>query len=321
MTLTELRYIVTLAHEKHFGHAAERCHVSQPTLSVAVRKLEDELGVALFERSKNSIQVTEIGRRIVEQAQRVLDQAGVIQDLAQDGKHQLNSPLKVGAIYTIGPYLFPHLLPALRQEAPEMALFIEEGYTNGLRSRLRHSQLDAIIVALPFEEPEVVTLPLYDEPFVVLLPSDHPLTARDTIQSHQLADQPLLLLGPGHCFRDQVLESVPELADTMDPSLRESGSIVTEGSSLETIRNMVASGLGVTVLPLSAATAVNYQQDLLAVRPFVEPVPFRTVALAWRVTFPRPKAIDALAHAAAQCRSMDEGETGRAMALRPPTRS
>jgi len=321
MTLTELRYIVTLAREKHFGHAAERCHVSQPTLSVAVRKLEDELGIALFERSKNSIQVTEVGRRIVEQAQRVLDQAGVIQDLAQDGKNQLNSPLKVGAIYTIGPYLFPHLLPELRKEAPEMALFIEEGYTSDLRFRLRHSELDAIIVALPFEEPEVVTLPLYDEPFVVLLPSDHELAACETIESHQLAGQPLLLLGPGHCFRDQVLESVPELVETMSTRQTDSGGIVTEGSSLETIRHMVASGLGITVLPLSAATAMNHQQELLAVRPFAEPVPFRTVALAWRVTFPRPRAIDVLARAAAQCRSLDEGDTTDAMALRPPTRS
>ena len=321
MTLTELRYIVTLAREKHFGHAAERCHVSQPTLSVAVRKLEDELGVPLFERSKNSIQVTEIGRRIVDQAQRVLDQAGVIQDLAEDGKNQLNSPLKVGAIYTIGPYLFPHLLPELRREAPDMPLFIEEGYTGELRFKLRHSELDAIIVALPFEEPEVVTLPLYDEPFVVLMPSEHPLAANATISSDQLADQPLLLLGPGHCFRDQVLESVPELVETINTRRTESGGIVTEGSSLETIRHMVASGLGVTVLPLSAASAVNYQEDILAVRPFEPPVPSRTVALAWRVTFPRPKAIDVLARAAAQCRSVADEESDNAMALRPPTRS
>lgn len=318
MTLTELRYIVTLAREKHFGHAAGRCHVSQPTLSVAVKKLEDELGIALFERSKNSIQVTGIGQRIVEQAQRVLDQAGVIEDLAQDGKNQLNSPLKVGAIYTIGPYLFPHLLPGLRQEAPDMALFIEEGYTGDLRSRLRHSELDAIIVALPFEEPEVVSLPLYDEPFVVLLPADHPLTSSETIESHQIADQPLLLLGPGHCFRDQVLQSVPRLVATMSNRRAQSGGVVTEGSSLETIRHMVASGLGITVLPLSAATALNYQQELLAVRPFAEPAPYRTVALAWRVTFPRPKAIDVLARAAAQCRSLDNSGANNRV-LRPPT--
>lgn len=306
MTLTELRYVVMLARERHFGRAAERCHVSQPTLSVAVKKLEDELGVTLFERSKSSIRVTETGQLIIEQAQRVLDQVGVIRDMAQDGKNQLNSPLKVGAIYTIGPYLFPHLLPELRRAAPEMPLYIEENYTASLRRKLRQSELDAIIIALPFEEPEVLTLPIYDEPFVVLLPAGHPLTEKDELTADELAHEQLLLLGPGHCFRDQVLDSCPLLVETMS---RRAGStspaLVTEGSSLETIRHMVASGLGITVLPLSATTGMQYQENLLAVRPFVAPVPFRTVALAWRVTFPRPKAIDVLSLAANQCRIIE----------------
>jgi len=307
MTLTELRYVVTLARERHFGRAAERCHVSQPTLSVAVKKLEDELGIPLFERSKSSIRVTETGQRIIEQAQRVLDQVGVIRDMAQDGKNQLNSPLKVGAIYTIGPYLFPHLLPELRRAAPEMPLYIEENYTANLRQKLRHSELDAIIVALPFDEPEVVTLPLYDEPFVVLLPADHPLTQKDQVTPEEMAKEQLLLLGPGHCFRDQVLESCPPLVEAITKRA-DAGrpELVTEGSSLETIRHMVASGLGITVLPLSAATAMKYQEDILAVRPFAPPVPFRTVALAWRVTFPRPKAIDVLSLAASQCRVIEK---------------
>lgn len=307
MTLTELRYVVTLARERHFGRAAERCHVSQPTLSVAVKKLEDELGIPLFERSKNSIRVTETGKRIIDQAQRVLDQVGVIRDMAQDGKNQLNAPLKVGAIYTIGPYLFPHLLPELRRAAPDMPLYIEENYTATLRQKLRQSELDAIIIALPFEEPEVVTLPLYDEPFVVLLPGDHPLTKRESLTAEELAEEQLLLLGPGHCFRDQVLESCPPLVDavTRNPSAAEP-SLVTEGSSLETIRHMVASGLGITVLPLSAATAMQYDESILAVRPFAAPVPYRTVALAWRVTFPRPKAIDVLSLAASQCRVIEK---------------
>ena len=309
MTLTELRYIVTLAREKHFGRAAERCHVSQPTLSVAVKKLEDELGIPLFERSKSSIRVTETGQRIIDQAQRVLDQVGAIKDMAQDGKNQLNSPLKVGAIYTIGPYLFPHLLPELRRGAPDMPLFIEENYTANLRQKLRQSELDAIIIALPFTEPEVVTLPLYDEPFVVLLPANHPLARKDALTAEELAQEQLLLLGPGHCFRDQVLESCPPLvaAVTTRATTANSGpSLVTEGSSLETIRHMVASGLGITVLPLSAATATQYHEDILVVRPFVAPVPFRTVALAWRVTFPRPKAIDVLSLAASQCRVIEK---------------
>lgn len=310
MTLTELRYVVTLARERHFGRAAERCHVSQPTLSVAVKKLEDELGIPLFERSKSSIRVTETGQRIIEQAQRVLDQVGVIRDMAQDGKNQLNSPLRVGAIYTIGPYLFPHLLPELRRGAPEMPLFIEENYTASLRQKLRHSDLDAIIIALPFEEPEVVTLPLYDEPFVVLLPAGHPLTAKDSLTAEELSKEQLLLLGPGHCFRDQVLESCPPLVEAVTRNANAAApSLVTEGSSLETIRHMVASGLGITVLPLSAATAMQYHEDILAVRPFAAPVPFRTVALAWRVTFPRPKAIDVLSLAASQCRVIEKAKT------------
>ena len=290
MTLTELRYVVTLARERHFGRAAERCHVSQPTLSVAVKKLEDELGIPLFERSKNSIRVTETGKRIIDQAQRVLDQVGVIRDMAQDGKNQLNAPLKVGAIYTIGPYLFPHLLPELRRAAPDMPLYIEENYTATLRQKLRQSELDAIIIALPFEEPEVVTLPLYDEPFVVLLPGGHPLTKRDSLTAEELAKEQLLLLGPGR-----------------NPSAA-APSLVTEGSSLETIRHMVASGLGITVLPLSAATAMQYDESILAVRPFAAPVPYRTVALAWRVTFPRPKAIDVLSLAASQCRVIEKAK-------------
>lgn len=318
MTLTELRYIVTLARERHFGRAAERCHVSQPTLSVAVKKLEEELGVPLFERSKSSIQITETGQRIIEQAQQVLDQVSVIRDLAQDGKNQLSSPLKVGAIYTIGPYLFPHLLPELRRAAPDMPLYIEENYTASLRQKLRQSELDAILIALPFEEPEVVTLPLYDEPFVILLPGDHPLAARESLTAEEIAGEQLLLLGPGHCFRDQVLESCPSLVEAVTERASKSDkgpSLVTEGSSLETIRHMVASGLGVTVLPMSAATAMPYDEGILAVRPFAAPVPFRTVALAWRVTFPRPKAVDVLSLAASQCRVVEKaGEAQPALA-------
>ncbi len=312
MTLTELRYIVALAEEKHFGRAAERCFVSQPTLSVAVKKLEEELGVILFERSKSHITVTDIGHRIIEQSRRVLDQVNVIKDIAQDGKNQLSSPLRVGAIYTIGPYLFPHLMPELHRAAPEMPLYIEESYTATLRDKLRHSELDAIIVALPFTEPEVVTLPLYDEPFVVLMPNDHPLARHEEIDPSHLLDHDLLLLGPGHCFREQVLGACPQLTANInrDGSRAEVNQrLVTEGSSLETIRHMVASGLGISVLPLSAANSPYYSNDLLTTRRFVAPAPYRTVALAWRVTFPRPKAIDMLALAAGQCRLIEKTET------------
>ncbi len=308
MTLTELRYIVTLAEEKHFGRAAERCYVSQPTLSVAVKKLEDELGITLFERSKSHITVTDTGRRVIDQAQRVLDQVGIIKDIAQTGKDQLSTPLRVGAIYTIGPYLFPHLLPELHRAAPGMPLYIEENYTAVLREKLRHSELDAIIVALPFNEPEVVTLPLYDEPFVVLMPQNHELAKYKEIRSEQIPAKDLLLLGPGHCFRDQVLEACSDLVDKLGRDSRgdRPHTVTTEGSSLETIRHMVASGLGITVLPRSAVGEDRYVSGLLTTRPFAAPAPFRTVGLAWRVTFPRPKAIDILALAAGQCRVLEK---------------
>ncbi len=155
MTLTELRYIVTLAQEQHFGHAAERCHVSQPTLSVGVKKLEDELGVLIFERSKSAVRLTPVGEGIVAQAQKVLEQAQSIRELAQAGKNQLTAPLKVGAIYTVGPYLFPHLIPQLHRVAPQMPLYIEENFTHVLRDKLRNGELDAIIIALPFNEADV----------------------------------------------------------------------------------------------------------------------------------------------------------------------
>ncbi|MFC6670440.1 hydrogen peroxide-inducible genes activator [Marinobacterium aestuariivivens] len=295
MTLTELRYIVTLAREQHFGRAAERCYVSQPTLSIAVKKLEDELGIALFERSKNSVRLTPTGERIVQQAQKVLEQAEAIKDLAQQGKDQLSSPLRVGAIYTIGPYLFPHLVPEVQRLAPQMPLYIEENFTETLRGKIRNGELDAIIVALPFSEPDVLTRPLYDEPFVMLLPRHHPWAELEEIDSRRLDEAELLLLGEGHCFRDHVLEACPTLSQSLHQQHH-----VTEGSSLETIRMMVASGLGTSVLPLSAVEG-HYQSDLVVTRPFRHPQPMRTVAIAWRASFPRPKAIDVLVEALSLC--------------------
>lgn len=298
MTLTELRYIVTLAQEQHFGRAAERCHVSQPTLSVGVKKLEEELGVLIFERSKGAVRVTPVGEGIVAQARRVLEQAQTIRELAQAGKNQLTAPLRVGAIYTVGPYLFPQLIPLLHQSAPEMPLYIEENFTHVLRDKLRNGELDVIIIALPFEEVDILTKPMYDEPFCVLLPAQHRWVEMDSIDSNLLNDKSLLLLGEGHCFRDQVLEACPA-----NGSIQESQNRYTtvEASSLETIRHMVASGLGVSVLPRSAVDSHRYTAGVIEVRPFNPPAPTRTVAIAWRATFPRPKAIDALVEAIRQC--------------------
>ena len=298
MTLTELRYIVALHQTGHFGKAAERCHVSQPTLSVGVKKLEESLGVLIFERSKGVVRITPVGEGIVAQARKVLEQAQVIRELAQAGKNQLTAPLRVGAIYTVGPYLFPQLIPLLHQSAPEMPLYIEENFTHILRDKLRNGELDVIIIALPFQEIDILTKPMYKEPFCVLLPAQHRWTQQKSIDSGMLNDKSLLLLGEGHCFRDQVLEACPA-----SNNLQESQNRYTtvEASSLETIRHMVASGLGVSVLPQSAVDSHQYTAGVIEVRPFTAPVPTRTVAIAWRATFPRPKAIDALLEAIHQC--------------------
>lgn len=298
MTLTELRYIVTLAREQHFGRAAGKCFVSQPTLSVGVKKLEDELGIALFERTRNAVRVTPMGEMIISQAQKVLEEASAIKQLAKSGQDQLSTPLRVGAIYTIGPYLFPHLVPQLAQAAPKMPLYIEENFTAVLRRKLRMGELDTIIVALPFNEPDVLTRPLYDEPFRVLLPGGHPWEAKREIDPADLAKEALLLLGEGHCFRDQILEACPMLANKKDSGTDGSG---IEATSLETIRHMVASGMGISVLPQSAVVDSHYAPNVLSTRPFRSPAPGRTVALAWRASFPRPKAVDVLTDALRLC--------------------
>ncbi|WP_263081374.1 LysR substrate-binding domain-containing protein [Endozoicomonas sp. Mp262] len=298
MTLTELRYIVTLAREQHFGQAAAKCFVSQPTLSVGVKKLEDELGIALFERTRSSVRVTPMGEKVVRQAQKVLEEAAAVKQLANTGRDQLSTPLRVGAIYTIGPYLFPHLVPQLAQAAPNMPLYIEENFTSVLRHKLRMGELDAVIIALPFTEADVLTQPLYDEPFRVLLPGGHPWEAKKEICPLELNEVELLLLGEGHCFRDQVLEACPTLVQKKDTG-RDNGGI--EATSLETIRHMVASGMGISVLPQSALVDSHYAPNVLITRPFKSPAPCRTVALAWRASFPRPKAIEILSLALRQC--------------------
>ncbi|WP_332671385.1 hydrogen peroxide-inducible genes activator [Aromatoleum sp.] len=288
MTLTDLRYLLALARERHFGRAAEKCHVSQPTLSVAIKKVEEELGVQLFERGATEVKITATGQRIVSQAEKVLLEAAQIPEIAAAGKDPLAGPLRVGVIYTIGPYLLPRLIPRVHQLAPRMPLIIQENYTTRLVEALKRGDLDVIILSLPFEEAGIVAQPVYDEPFRVLMPANHPWTDLERIEPERLAEDQLLLLGAGNCFRDQVLEVCPHFRNV-------SGLQRTlEGSSLETIRHMVATGLGVTVLPSSAADELPVQNPLVAVRPFSEPQPTRRIALAWRVTYPRSGAIDML---------------------------
>jgi LysR family hydrogen peroxide-inducible transcriptional activator len=293
MTLNELRYIVAVAQELNFRRAAEKSFISQPALSLAIQKLEEELGVQIFERGKNEVSVTTLGTQIVEQAQRVLEEAGHLREIAMQGNDQLSGALRVGIIYSVGPYLLPDLVPALKKLAPGMPLEIEENITANLETLLRNGKLDVIIIALPFGDAGILTQPLYDEPFEVVVGNDHHWASRHSIKAQELSAEKVLLLDSGHCFSNQVAEACPEL--------NRKGAEIQQGTSLETIRNMVASGLGITVLPASANSA-RYRSKLLIVITFAKPAPSRRIALAWRKGFARGQAVEALAQAIAQAK-------------------
>jgi LysR family hydrogen peroxide-inducible transcriptional activator len=308
MTLTELKYIVAVAREKHFGRAAEGCFVSQPTLSVAIKKLEDELEVKLFERSANEVSVTPLGEEIVRQAQSVLEQAAAIKEIAKRGKDPLAGPLRLGVIYTIGPYLLPDLVRQAIARTPQMPLMLQENFTVKLLEMLRTGEIDCAIMAEPFPDTGLAIAPLYDEPFLAAVPSTHPLAGRKTITAEELKKETMLLLGTGHCFRDHVLEVCPEFARFSSDAegIRKS----FEGSSLETIKHMVAAGMGVTLVP-----RLSVPKDAFASRPrrrsddqsFVKYIPFegeppsRRVVLAWRRSFTRYEAIAALRNSIYAC--------------------
>jgi LysR family transcriptional regulator, hydrogen peroxide-inducible genes activator len=308
MTLTELKYIVAVAREKHFGKAAEACFVSQPTLSVAVKKLEDELEVKLFERSANEVSVTPLGEDIVRQAQSVLEQAASIKDIAKRGKDPLTGPLKLGIIYTIAPYLLPDLVRRAIARTPQMPLILQENFTVKLLEMLRTGDIDCAIMAEPFPDTGLAVAHLYDEPFLAAVPWNHALAAGKTITSEELKSETMLLLGSGHCFRDHVLEVCPEFArfSSNAEGIRKS----FEGSSLETIKHMVAAGMGVTLVP-----RLSVPKEALDSRPrrrredqgFVKYIPFggdaptRRVVLAWRRSFTRYEAIAALRNAVYAC--------------------
>ncbi len=298
MTLTELKYIVAVAREKHFGRAADACFVSQPTLSVAVKKLEDELDLKIFERGASEISITPLGEQIVRQAQQVIEQAAAIKEIAKRGKDPLAGPLRLGIIYTIGPYLLPDLVRHAIEMTPQMPLMLQENFTVKLLEMLRTGDLDCAIMAEPFPDTGLAVAPLYDEPFVVATPKNHPLAKRKSISSEELKLETMLLLGTGHCFRDHVLEVCPEYARFSSDAegMRKS----FEGSSLETIKYMVASGMGITVVPQLSVPA-DTQLHVAYVR-FAPPVPSRRVVLAWRRSFTRYEAIAALRNSIYACK-------------------
>ena len=312
MTLTELKYIVAVARERHFGKAADSCYVSQPTLSVAVKKLEDELEIKLFERSAGEVTVTPLGEQIVQQAQSVLDQAARIREIAKHGKDPLDGPLNLGVIYTIGPYLLPDLVRQVIARTPQMPLVLQENFTVKLLEMLRAGEIDCAIMAEPFPDAGLATAALYDEPFVAVVPALHPLAERKSVTSAELKSETMLLLGTGHCFRDHVLEVCPEFArfSINAEGIRKS----FEGSSLETIKHMVASGIGVTLVPRLSVPADGLKPKARGRKDTTQMVrylpisdgegrepPMRRVVLAWRRSFTRYEAIAALRNSIYAC--------------------
>ena len=309
MTLTELKYIIAVAREKHFGRAALSCAVSQPSLSVAVRKLEDELGVAIFERRSNDIALTPIGALIVEQANKVFEDARRITEIARQGQDPLSGPLRLGVIYTIGPYLLPDLISRMSASTPQMPLILEEGFTTELLAKLRSGLLDVAITADTLVDTGFMTQEIYEEQFVVAVPAHHPWVNRSYVGTDELRDQKLLLLGTGHCFRDQILGICPDLA-RFNSSASEMQKTVG-GSSLQTIFHMVAQGLGITVLPASAVPYLTGLSTAIKILPFKNPSPSRRAVLVWRKTFTRAAAITALRNTMKDihlngCRPVDE---------------
>ncbi len=300
MTLTELRYIVAVARERHFGRAAEACHVSQPTLSVAIKKLEEELGTQIFERTSAEVAMTSLGVLIVEQAQRVLEEANSLKHLAKHGQDPLSGPIRLGAIYTIAPYLLPSLVRVARQDIPNAPLFLEENFTVRLLEMLRQGVLDCAVLADPFPSTGLDVADLYDEPFLVAVPQGHPWELRKSIAHQELREQNTLLLGAGHCFRDHVLGVCPEL------NRFGSGSTIGEqrsfeGSSLETIRQMVAGGIGISVLPRTSVLDPKTREGLIRYIPLDEPIPTRKVCLVWRKSYPRTEVMQKLVKIIRKC--------------------
>ncbi len=292
MNLKDFKYLVALADTGHFGKAAEKAFVSQPTLSAQLKKLEDYLGVQLVERRPKQVQLTEVGQRIVERARRILDESNEIVALARHHADPLAGKIKVALIPTIGPYLLPRVMRRIRKTLPELGLMLYEYQTEPLLKLLRDGDIDLGILALPAPTDGLESRPLYEEAFTVALPSGHPLAAQPTIRSQDLRGQTLLLLEDGHCLRDQALEVCSRVGAREADDFR--------ATSLETLRQMVIAGLGVTLLPELAVDSPVASQRGLAIRRFQRPAPSRRVGAVWRRSTTRAAAIDELCTVIAQ---------------------
>ena len=271
MTLQELRYLVALADCGHFGQAAEACFVSQSTLSTGLKKLEDYLGVIVFDRSLKRVTPTPIGREIVESARRIVEEAARIRELASYAKDPMDRTVHLGVIPTLGPYYLPHVLTQVRISHPKLRLLLREEMTPHMLAHLAEGKLDAGLLALPVNDPNLEVVPLFVEPFLAAVPTDHPLAAATEVKIDDLAQAGLLLLEEGHCLRDQALEAC-HLQGMKSEEIR--------ATSLETLRQMVAMGLGVTLIPALASVSPSGQQVVL--KPLAKPGAARTVGLVWR---------------------------------------
>jgi LysR family hydrogen peroxide-inducible transcriptional activator len=289
LSLTELRYVVAVEELRHFGRAAAACHVTQPTLSSGVKKLEGTLGVMLFERTRRSVQPTPVGVEVARQARRVLEETALLVQVVARESRPLAGPLRIGVIPSLGPYVLPWLLPLLEQAFPELEPRPQEAITAELVDALSAHRLDVALVALPLDEPRLRTLPIFEEPFFLLLPADHRLAKRKRVGERDLAGLQVLLLTEGHCLREQALS----ICDRAEAETRTHGADV-RATSLETLRQLVAAGMGTTLLPAMAVEADAPGASTRAL-PFQEPAPVRRIALAYRQTYPRPDDLRRLA--------------------------
>ena len=289
MNLRDLKYVVAVAETHHFGKAAERCFVSQPTLSGQIRKLEDELGVAIFERTNRSVEITPVGESIVSHARDILEQVEVIEQLAQSHQDPLAGPLRIGAIPTLSPYLMPLILLPLKKQHPQMKLVLSEELTDILLERLRNHEIDAALLATPVEEPDLETIPLFDEPFWIAYPRKHAFYTKEKITRTDLDDENLLLLAEGHCLAKQAMdvchiqerESQGEMADL-------------RAASLETLIQLVRAGFGVTLVPALAMQGSWTTGAGVVAQPLDWPDASRRVSLVFRQSYPRRAALAAL---------------------------
>jgi LysR family hydrogen peroxide-inducible transcriptional activator len=290
MNLRDLRYVVAVAETRHFGRAAERCFVSQPTLSGQIKKLEDELGVTIFERTNRSVEVSPIGQQILAHARLLIEQAEAIQEVARAHQDPLAGPLRIGAIPTLSPYLMPLILVPLKRQYPQLKLVLSEELTQPLLTRLHHHELDAILLATAAEDADLAEMPLFDEPFWLAHPHKHPLYDKDEISRQDLEEVDLLLLSEGHCLSQQVME-VCNLAER--PRHGEMADL--RAASLETLLQLVGAGFGCTLVPALAIRGGWMTDSGIIARPLSLPDAYRRISLVYRRSFPRRAALDAFA--------------------------